>query len=237
MKEEVLVTDAIAMFTDRLQKDWLPLFCNAPHRKYSADGFQYSSIEKLDEFDALWFIRAVENNLVAESEGFFVAPRSAAKEQIFWEGAKNVVPRPITLWVEPVITIGALARLSVEYGWPVDNLGTQSKTWEFDLVCYETTSEREVVACEIKKHGKEIEKLLKFMNVYCVQPSLASEPENATERNAYRKVQGIRKSWPKLFWALGPGGCGQLFEVHREDDSEIFRLDHVSEENLKYENA
>ena len=75
------------------------------------------------------------------------------------------------------------------------------------------------------------------MKVYCAEQSLASEPENAAERNAYRKVQGIRKSWPKLFWALGPGGNGEVFLVLRESGSEIFRLDSVSEESLKYENA
>ena len=231
------MTNTITIFTERLEKDWLLSFCGAPHRNYTPDGFKTSSIQKLNEFDAHWFMRAIDSDLVAESDGFFVAPRSAAKEQIFWQGAKNVTPRPVTLWVEPVITIGALARLAEEYGWPVDNLGSQSKTWEFDLVCYEARSDNEVIACEVKKDRKEIEKLLHFMNVYCVQNPLDSEPVNAAERNAYRKVQGIRKSWPKIFWALGPGGNGQVFLVLRENGSEIFHLDPVSEEFLKYENA
>lgn len=231
------MTNTITIFTGRLEKDWLLSFCGATHRNYSPEGFKTSSIRKLDEFDAHWFMQAIDSDLVAESEGFFVAPRSAAKEQIFWDGAKNATPRPITLWVEPVITIGALARLTEEFGWPVDNLGTQSKTWEFDLVCYETNSDNEVIACEVKKDEKEIVKLLHFINVYCVQNPLDSEPENAAERNAYRKVQGIRKTWPKFFWALGPGGNGQAFLIIRDNGSEIFRLDRVSEEFLKYENA
>jgi len=98
-------------------------------------------------------------------------------------------------------------------------------------------SDKEVITCEVKKYGKEIEKLLHFMRIYCVQHPLDSEPENAVERNAYRKVQGIRKSWPKLFWALGPSGNGQVFLVHRETGSEIFHLDLVSDEYLKYESA
>jgi hypothetical protein len=50
----------------------LPSFCGAPHRNYPPDGFKTSSIRKLDEFDAHWFMRAVDSNLVVESEGFFV---------------------------------------------------------------------------------------------------------------------------------------------------------------------
>ncbi|MFC6672294.1 hypothetical protein [Marinobacterium aestuariivivens] len=231
------MTNSIAIFTERLEKDWLLSFCGAPRRNYSPDGFKTSSIEKLDEFDAQWFMRAVDSSLVTESDGFFMAPRSAAKEQIFWQGAKNVVPRPVTLWIEPVITIGALARLNKEYGWPVENLGAQSKTWEFDLVCYEGASDKEVIACEVKKDRKEIVKLLHFMNIFCALHPLESEPKNPAERNAYRKVQGIRKSWPKLFWALGPGGNGEIFLVRRQNGSEIFHLDSASEASLKYENA
>lgn len=182
-------------------------------------------------------MRAVDGGLVSESEGFFFAPRGAAKEQIFWQGERKSTPRPITLWVEPIITIGALARLNAEYGWPVENLGAQSKTWAFDLVCYQKASDRKLVACEVKKESKEIEKLLAFMNAQCGRPPLDPEPKNSAERNAYRKVQGIRRAWPKLFWALGPGGKGLVFRIHRENDSEHFRLDSTSEESLRYENA
>jgi len=231
------MSNPIHKFTDRLQNDWLPSFCSAPHRNYPSDGFKHSSIEKLDEFDAKWFMRAIDDDLVSQSDGFFMAPRSTAKEQIFWQGAKNVTPRPITLWVEPVITIGALSRLNHEFGWPIENLGAQSKTWAFDLVCYDTTSDREIVACEVKKDMKEIEKLIKFMNQHCSNPSLESEPINATEKNAYRKVQGIRRSWPTLFWALGPASGGQVFRVSRENDSEQFFLIPTSKEELRYKNA
>ncbi|TCK07174.1 hypothetical protein [Marinobacterium mangrovicola] len=229
--------DIITAFTDRLQKEWLPSFCNAPHRKYPLDGFKLSSIERLHEFDALWFMQAVDDGLVSESKGSFVAPKSSAKEQIFWEGEKSVIPRPITLWIEPIITIGALARLHVEYGWPIDNLGAQSKTWAFDLVCYENASNKELVACEVKKDMKEIEKLLAFMNEHCRNPPLNADPENSVEKNAYRKVQSIRRSWPKLFWALGPNGNGQVFCVHRENDSELFNLVPIAEEELRYKYA
>lgn len=180
-------------------------------------------------------MRALDDGLVVESDGDFVAPRSAAKEMIFWEGSKKENPRPITLWIEPIITIGALARLSDEFGWPASHLGAQSKTWEFDLVCYRGTSEKEYIVCEVKKASKEIEKLLHFMQYYSVKEAEAIEPENATERNAYRKVQGIRKTWPILFWALGPNNDSYVFKIIRNDGSEIFSLLPVPEDALKHE--
>jgi len=83
MSEDISVTNTIIVFTERLEKDWLLSFCGAPHRNYTPDGFKTSSISKLDEFDAHWFMRAIDSGLVTESDGFFIAPRSAAKEQIF----------------------------------------------------------------------------------------------------------------------------------------------------------
>ena len=225
----------ISIFSDRLHKEWLPSYCNAPHRCYPIEGFKTSTIKNLSEYDAKWFMRALDDGLVIESDGNFVAPRSAAKEMIFWEGSKNKIPRPITLWIEPIITIGALARLNNEFGWPASNLGAQSKTWEFDLVCYRGKSEKEYIVCEVKKVPKEIEKLLHFMRYYSVKEAQTIEPANATERNAYRKVQGIRKTWPVFFWALGPNKDSHVFKVVRNDNSEIFDLLPTPEEALKYE--
>lgn len=195
------------------------------------------SIKNLCEHDAYWFMRAVDSHLVSESDGFFMAPRGMAKEQVFWQGAKNKKPRPVTLWVEPVITIGALARLNKQYGWPASNLGAQSKSWAFDLVCYETSSDGELMCCEVKKQSDEISELLKYMYVHSSEPVQEYEPADAKERNAYRKVQGIRVSWPSYFWALGPSGKGQVFQVQREHESQNFSLIPCNEELLRYTGA
>lgn len=227
----------ISIFTDRLYKEWLPSYCNAVHRCYSIEGFKPSTIENLSEYDANWFMQALDNDLVFESEGDFLAPRSYAKEIIFWEGSKKENPRSITLWIEPIITIGALARLNKEFGWPASNLGAQSKTWEFDLACYRGASEKEYIVCEVKKTPQEIEKLLHFMQHYSLKEVQSNEPENATERNAYRKVQGIRKTWPILFWALGPNNDSHVFEIVRSEGSEIFSLLPSPKEALTYGKA
>lgn len=150
------MSDQKSSFVDRLYDKWLPSFCEAPHRKLSIDGFKYSSTENLDSFDAEWFLRAVDIGLVTESGGFFVAPQSKAKEQIFWTGRKAINPQPLTLWIEPIITVGAIARHYEQYGWPMNNLVMQSETWAFDLVCYDNLLNHELLVCEVKKSNKEI---------------------------------------------------------------------------------
>lgn len=228
------MSDPMSIFTQRLYTDWLPSFCNATHRNYSLQGFKDTSITNLNEFDAGWFIKAVDSCLVSESNGFFSAPQSKAKEQIFWEGRKAINPRPITLWIEPIITIGALARLNEEFKWPTENLGAQSKTWAFDLVCYDHTYRNEHIVCEVKKNTQEIIDLLYFMLLHCLKNPLNTEPANPKERNAYRKIQGIRRTWPSIFWAVGPRGESHVFHIRRDGHSQRFYLDQVNENSLIY---
>ena len=63
-------------------------------------------------------------------------PQSKTHEVIFWEHSTLITPRPITLWLEPVITIAAVARLHLDYGWPVDCLGMQSEDSAFDVMAF-----------------------------------------------------------------------------------------------------
>ena len=226
--------DPIATFAIRLRSDWLPAFCGAPHRGYSASGFKEESIAKLSEFDAHWFLIAVDSGLVTQSDGFFVAPQSRAREQIFWQGSKDKRPRPITLWLEPVITIGALSRLAQSFAWPIECLGMQSTTWAFDLVGYAPLSGREQLVCEVKKDSGEVDSLLKFMYSHCGNDPLEREPADTRERNAYRKVQGIRRAWPRVFWALGPSNAGKVCIIRRHGESERFRLEDTDESGLRY---
>jgi hypothetical protein len=222
--------DVLELFETRVLTEWLPTFCGAPNRAYSIDGFRKTSIHSLEPYDAEWFMRALDLELVTHCGGAFRAPLSTVSEQIFWQGLKSVEPRPVTLWHEPVITIGALARLHTEYGWPASTLGMQSKRkWAFDLVGYGGDGLRELLLCEVKKSDAEIAKLRAWMLQYCGIEPLDEEPREAGARNAYRKVQDIRIVWPERVWLLGPGGRGELFRIDRENDSVRFHL--VSEPN------
>lgn len=222
-------------FTERLLSQWLQSFCNARDKSLSPDGFVADNVKKLSEFDAKWFLQALDAGYVTEEGGFFLSELSAAKEQILWEGVKADHPRKLYLWLEPIITIGAFARLLDEYQWPQSQIGLQSKApWPFDLMGYGADRETELLACEVKKSEREIYRLVGEMTRFSAQPQLAEEPKNPTIKNAYRKVVGIRRSWPAVFWALGPDGVEKVFEVAREPGTEKFSLNPVSSDDLRY---
>ena len=223
----------LSEFTTRLYETWLPSFCDAEHRQFDSQGFKPESLSKLSEYDAEWFLRAVDLGLVKESDGYFSAPMSKAKEQIFWEGHKSKIPRNITLWVEPVITVGAIARLNEQFGWPIERLGMQSSTWAFDLVGFGEDLKSEIIVCEVKKQPSEIRDLLRYMHLFCSVEPRKEEPTNGKEKNAYRKVQGIRNSWPQIFWALGPGNHSFVFKIERDPESATFALHEVTDGALK----
>ncbi|MBA3070244.1 MAG: hypothetical protein FP825_17425 [Hyphomonas sp.] len=231
------MSDALEKFQMRLHSEWLPAFCFAPRNNYSVEGFRTSSLRALDAFDAEWFLQAIDRRLVTHEDGTFRAPLSSAVESIFWQLEKSIVPRPVTLWREPVITIGAVARLHVQFGWPIAFLGMQSKRkWAFDLVGYGVDTSRELLLCEVKKSDREIEKLKALMLRYCAEEPLEVEPPKGELQNAYRKVQDIRISWPLRVWLLGPGGRGELYGIERESSTCRFKMIPEPIENLAYRN-
>lgn len=124
-------------FQSRILNEFLPEFCNDPTRAYGPDGFK-PDWYKVSDVDAADFLRGIDSGLVEHVErGLYKAQCSVAREQFFWSGLKRKLPRPITLWVEPIISVAVLARLHFELGWPKTLLGTQTKNgWTFDVAAY-----------------------------------------------------------------------------------------------------
>lgn len=214
-------SDALAEFTRRIERDLLPTYCRA--RNYSVLGFRPSSIKIAPE-DARNFLRALDGGLVEHlGNGRYRLPRSSATEVLFWEGLKAKTPRPIFLWLEPVITLASIARLHFDYGWPTELLGTQPATWAFDLsASLPRELESEHILGEVKKSSREIEVLLRDMQFFCSN-DLPVEPfRTDPRRNAYKKWLRLQQCRSSLFWAIGPGGTSQLFEVERPTGKRIF---------------
>ncbi|KGK42813.1 hypothetical protein LH51_04300 [Nitrincola sp. A-D6] len=182
-------------FRERLLAEWLEPFCE--RHGYATTGFIWESVDKLDPADAKDFLAAVDEGLVVHDSGVFRAPCSKATEQIFWQGLKTTSPRKITLWIEPVITMAGLFRLHSKYGWPRSQLGMQSKTWAFDVVAYAQDQDQELLACEVKKSWREIEKLISLMSIHKASPPERIAGVSGAERNALKKVIGCaRQSRP-----------------------------------------
>ena len=201
-------------FTNQLHAVWLPSFCLDQKRKFDPAGFKNASII-LSEFDASNFLRAINSGLVRDtSGGRYQCLKSSAQEQIFWEGLKSVVPRPLTLWLEPVITMGTIARLGLDFGWPPEVLGMQSKDWAFDFVVYQSPiSTKEHIFGEVKTTAVHCDNLIADLQTY--GQAGANEPlsEHPKHKNSFKKWQSLLKSRVNLLWVVGPDDYTHLFEV------------------------
>lgn len=224
----------LTAFADRLSKEWLPTYCNDPKRRYSTAGYKVRS-NKVTSQDARDFLRALDNDIVADSGGGrYRMPQSKANEVIFWEGSRTKIPRPITLWMEPVITIASVARLHLDYGWPKRCLGMQSTKWEFDLIAFLPANfEAEHIAGEIKKSVRELNCLIANLHDLCKVGKVDVNVLPHTHVNAYKKFKGLLRSRAPLFWAIGPGNISHLYEVEYSPD-ELVTLHPVPLQRLAY---
>ena len=209
----------LEIFKERLYDEWLPNFCNDGKRMYSLDGFKEESI-KITEFDASNFMRALDSCLVKDlGGGRYLSERSSAFEQIFWSGSKLVEPRPLTLWVEPVITIGTIARLGLDYGWPAKSLCMQSKDWAFDFAVFKSESSvNEYIAGEVKKTSKELDRLTNDLIEFGKLGLLQCTSEDSKTVNSFKKWLALLRCEAPLFWAVGPNDYTQLFNVQYNAD-------------------
>jgi hypothetical protein len=225
---------ATEKFVRRLSEEWLIPFCST--RGLSSYEFDAKALEKLSSTDACDFMLAVDSGFVCHKEGTFSADCSKAKEQIFHHGPRNSIPRKIYLWLEPIITIAGLARLRRDFGWPGHRLGMQSRTWAFDLVGYNEDQETELLVCEVKKTEREVDKLVELMEKHMATPREAESDFKGAERNAIKKVLGLRQSTATTFWALGPNRYGHIFNI-LHSSTDIVSLRAVDESALFFSNA
>ncbi len=224
----------LSEFSHRLLNEWLPTYCDDPKRNYSKEGFKRDSI-KVAVQDARDFMRAIDTKTVTDiGGGKFRMPRSTTYEVIFWEGRKAITPRPITLWLEPIVTIAAIARLHLDYGWPKDCLGMQSRNWAFDLTAFKPEEfQNEYIAGEVKKSSTELDHFLEHLNKSCTEGGLVRCVASRARIYAHKKWEGLRDCKVPLFWALGPGGYSRLFEVSYSSGDDV-TLNETGDEQLRF---
>jgi hypothetical protein len=220
-------------FIRRLQEEWLPGYCNDPKRNYSIEGFCIGD-DALTEQDAHDFLRALDSGVVvfADRQRLKMA-HGLASETLFWEGERKISPRPISLWLETVITVAAAGRLQLDYRWPAECLGMQSKDSAFDLMAFKPPDfVNEYVAAEVKKNSREIDRLLANLTKCCAgehDPSC----NKGSRMNAHRKWIALQAHPPSLFWAVGPSPDSRLFEVLLGEDASL-RLHPVATARLHF---
>lgn len=209
-------------FQDRILNDLLPAFCDRPDRTWCRDGFQ-NNWANVSDCDATDFLRAMDAGLIKHlGRGLYRAPRSLASEAFFWEGHKNISPRRLTLWREPIITVAVLARLHFDLGWPANLIGTQSRNWEFDVTAYRSCDpQNEYVACEVKKTVAELEQMIELMHRFSSDDKPVSSSMNSKKINAYKKLAGLKLRRAALFWAVGPGNMNHIFQMEYGDEGSV----------------
>lgn len=205
----------------------MPAFCNDPARGYGTAGFSEASI-RVGPLDAKNFLRAIDGGLVEDTGGGrYRCAQSKALEQLFWQHEKTMTPRPVTLWMEPVITIATLARFHYDLGWPHECLGMQTADWAFDLAGYSAGAmPRVVVACEVKKSKPEIDHLIADLHHHS-----RDQPESAISNrqrhvNSFKKWAALRSDCPRFLWVVGPEGYEYAFElVHTQGTASMTPVD------------
>ncbi len=220
-------------FEKLLYERLVPEFCSAPARRLEPSSFRRESVQ-VSKFDARLFLAGFHAGLIEhQGRGIYSAAKSNATEQFFWEGPKAASPRPFTLWLEPVITLAALARLHFDLEWPSERIGTQSPDWAFDLVAMLPNQASEHIAGEVKKSSKEVDDLMTLMIEFGPKPNAECPPPSDKRRNAFKKVVALRKRQPPLFWAVGPDADSRAYRVSYRGDVKL-SFKRVDDDALKY---
>jgi hypothetical protein len=221
-------------FKDRVVRDLLPQFCNDPSRGWGCEGFK-ENWKNVTEKDAADFLLALDAGLIEHrGRGLYRAPKSHASEQFFSSGKTSTLPRPVTLWIEPIITVAVLARLHFRWGWPKELIGTQSQRWEFDVTAYRASDpSNEYVACEVKKTVAEQDELVELMQRFATDREAGAALKSLTEKNAFRKLKGLQARHAPIFWAVGPNDVNRVFRMSYTDGGAVI-FKSASDDALTY---
>jgi len=197
----------------------IPEFCSDPSERFEPSLFR-GKISSLMEDDARDFLRGWDGGILShQGRGRYFLASGRIKEQFFWSGKRSFGSRSFTLWLEPIITVAAMARLHFDHGWPLSAIQSQSADWAFDVVAHLPAAHHEHLAGEVKKSRNEVDDLILLMMRYGADPSLPLPERTGKPRNAYKKSAALRARRASIFWAIGPGGYGKVFRVFYQHDA------------------
>lgn len=221
-------------FYRRLISEWVISDCNIRGDDVQPEGFDDTNFQHVSEFDARWFLEALDAGHMMETQSVFHTSGHEVNLRIFSHLQRGPTIRKTTLSLEPIINVGAVARLIDQYGWPSSQLGQSPFPYPFDLICFYKGRKHELIVCEVKKSHKEVDILMNWMRKFSAIAPLEVIPTNGAAKNAYKKVVGLRKTRPEFFWVLGPEGIGRTYRIARQHDGVLFQFESMPERVLAY---
>lgn len=210
-------------FETLVSNELIPYYCQHKTMGMVPAGFKRDT-HRLSDADAEQFMRAWQAGIIhAVGNGCYYLGKGGSKEKFFWEGARTCAIRPFSLWLEPIITAGRLARLHLDYHWPQQLIGSQSiGDWAFDIVTFtDRACSTHQILCEVKKTGAELRKLDYLLQQFSNRPELTEADIPHMHINAFRKIRALRKRQAPVLWLAGPSGHDIYYQVHYHDDGRI----------------
>ncbi len=218
------MTDAQQEFARRVKDEWLPAFCADPKRRYDPTVFDPTA-KVITDADARDFMRAIDSGIAFfDSRQRCGMRRGRASDAIFTEGKKATTRRPVSLWVETVLTVAAGARLHFTHGWPADSLGMQPHAdFALDLAAFTTSdSVNQQIAAEIKPTLEELTTLSINLRRCCAGDHDDSCLEkHRARRNAHNKWRALRARQPPVLWLVSPAPHSEIYRLAYRADGVI----------------
>jgi hypothetical protein len=208
----------------RIQAEWLPRYL--VDEGYEPGGY-LGGEDALAEIDAHWFLRSIDEQIVTLlPKARLSLPASTVLATIFWEDSRATSPRPVSLHREGILSAGMAARLHVEYGWPVAQLGFEYPPERgdgrraFDLGALDQAGKL-ILAGEAKNTKQELTRVLAVVEECGTKGPHEHGPDEKGRTNGHRKWQGLVRCRPDVFFTFGPGEDWSIFNVMYAADGRL----------------
>jgi hypothetical protein len=209
-------SDAVARLETLIRDDWFDAYM----RRYHPGEQGVYVPGAIDPHVAQGFLRGLDAGLFPVEDGEVEWPGptpegwpKASTPNVYWEGRKDQLPRPISAGREALVTVAAVSDLHLDYGWPLDRIRIESPAKEgagryaLDFLVLGPHDEA-ILAGEAKRSGRDLDRVLEeiqacaAMGRHSIDDCHPSKPDRL---GSHRKFGGLMAFQPPCFWAVAEG--------------------------------
>jgi hypothetical protein len=210
---------------ERVQTQYLPAWCAAQRAPVNSATFE-PDWSFLTHGLAGWFLRAIDERVVAIENGWPMLPDS--RRTYLFESDRG----GSRIYREGFLEVAAAGMLVLRFGWARQRLTFQSprlrsaRVWAFDLLAYAAYDRQVVIAGEAKWRQRDAIDLVGALSS-CGERGIHDEEGCRQRRSDHRKYVGLVEFRPHVLWIVGPdafsGDPDLVFSVDVQGDG-IVRL-------------